>query len=301
MGKMQAYVARAMHRNWVSIPHVTHHDEADITELERRRKAWNASHPDDKRTVLPVLIKASVAALQQFPKFNCSLSADGATLFSKNYFHIGVAVDAPSGLLVPVLRDCDKKDVAQIARELAQISPFELVVLVVLGDLIQQGITHNDFSLSGATLAIVTFGFWSLVLSWVTYKWRAAERVLEGIPTVLVRDGEVLEGNMKRDRLTRGELEAEMRLAGIARLAEVRWAILEPQGAQRCLFRRLQYNRTASRESRSELPRCHHQWKVPRNDLPDNANGFANCVSEKGPLHRQSFAGNLVRPTGVIF
>lgn len=122
MGKVQAYVARAMHRNWVSIPHVTHHDEADITELERRRKAWNASHPDDRRTVLPVLIKASVAALQQFPKFNCSLSADGATLFSKNYFHIGVAVDAPSGLFVPVLRDCDKKDVAQIARELAQIS-----------------------------------------------------------------------------------------------------------------------------------------------------------------------------------
>jgi uncharacterized membrane protein YcaP (DUF421 family) len=115
-------------------------------------------------------------------------------------------------------------------RELAQISPFELVVLVVLGDLIQQGITHNDFSLSGATLAIATFAFWSLVLSWVTYKWRAAERVLEGTPTVLVRDGELLEANMKRDRLTRSELEAEMRLAGIAHLAEVRWAILEPEG-----------------------------------------------------------------------
>jgi uncharacterized membrane protein YcaP (DUF421 family) len=115
-------------------------------------------------------------------------------------------------------------------RELAQISPFELVVLVVLGDLIQQGITHNDFSLSGATLAIATFGFWSLVLSWVTYRWRAAERALEGTPTVLVREGELLEANMKRDRLTRSELEAEMRLAGIARLDQVRWAILEPEG-----------------------------------------------------------------------
>jgi pyruvate dehydrogenase E2 component (dihydrolipoamide acetyltransferase) len=122
VGKMQGFVGRAMHRNWVSIPHVTHHDDADVTEFERRRKAWNAAHPDDKRTLLPTLIKASVAALQQYPKFNCSLSADGATLFQKSYFHIGVAVDVPTGLLVPVLRDCDKKDIASLAREIAQIS-----------------------------------------------------------------------------------------------------------------------------------------------------------------------------------
>lgn len=115
-------------------------------------------------------------------------------------------------------------------RELAQISPFELVVLIVLGDLIQQGITHNDFSLSGATLAIVTFGFWALVMSWVTYKWRAAERALEGTPIVLIRGGELLEENLKRDRLTRSEIEAEMRLSGIAHIADVQWAILEPQG-----------------------------------------------------------------------
>lgn len=115
-------------------------------------------------------------------------------------------------------------------RELSQISPFELVVLVTLGDLIQQGITHNDFSLSGATLAIFTFGFWSLVLSWVTYKWRAAERALEGTPTVLVRHGELLEENLRNNRLTRLEIESEMRLNGIAHLAEVQWAILEPQG-----------------------------------------------------------------------
>jgi len=122
VGKIQAYVGRVMHRNWVSIPHVTHHDDADVTQFERRRKEWNASHPDDKRTLLPVLIKASVAALQQFPKFNCSLSADGATLFTKKYFHIGVAVDVPSGLLVPVLRDCDKKGIDEIARQVVQIS-----------------------------------------------------------------------------------------------------------------------------------------------------------------------------------
>ena len=122
VGKIQAYVGRVMHRNWVSIPHVTHHDDADVTQFERRRKAWNAAHPDDKRTLLPVLVKASVAVLQQFPKFNCSLSADGTTLFAKQYFHIGIAVDVPSGLLVPVLRDCDKKGIEDITREIVQIS-----------------------------------------------------------------------------------------------------------------------------------------------------------------------------------
>ena len=122
VGKVQAYVGRVMHRNWVSIPHVTHHDDADVTQFERRRKEWNASHPEAKRTLLPALIKASVAVLQQYPKFNCSLSADGATLFAKQYFNIGIAVDVPSGLLVPVLRDCDKKSIDEIAREIAQIS-----------------------------------------------------------------------------------------------------------------------------------------------------------------------------------
>lgn len=122
VGKIQGFVGRAMHRNWVSIPHVSHHDDADVTEFEGRRKTWNAAHPDDKRTLLPVMIKASVAALQQHPTFNCSLSADGATLFAKNYFNIGVAVDVPNGLLVPVIRNCDQKDVDQIAREVVQIS-----------------------------------------------------------------------------------------------------------------------------------------------------------------------------------
>jgi pyruvate dehydrogenase E2 component (dihydrolipoamide acetyltransferase) len=120
--KMQGFVARAMHRNWVSIPHVTHHDDADVTEFERRRKQWNAAHPEEKRTLLPVLVKASVALLQQFPKFNCSLSADGATLFAKQYFNIGIAVDVPAGLLVPVLRNCDQKNLADIAKEIAAIS-----------------------------------------------------------------------------------------------------------------------------------------------------------------------------------
>ena len=115
-------------------------------------------------------------------------------------------------------------------RELAQVTPFELVVLIVMGDLIQQGVTHNDFSLTGAVLAIGTFAFWGVLLSWVTYVSPRAERLLAGEPKVIVRNGELIERNMRRDRMTRRDVEAEMRLAGIGRLDEVAWGILEANG-----------------------------------------------------------------------
>jgi uncharacterized membrane protein YcaP (DUF421 family) len=115
-------------------------------------------------------------------------------------------------------------------RELAQLTPFELIVLVVTGDLIQQGVTHNDFSLTASLLAVATFAFWASVLSWITYLSRRAERILEGEPRVIVRDGKILEGNLRRDRLTPAEIESEMRLAGIAHLEDVAWAIVEPRG-----------------------------------------------------------------------
>lgn len=115
-------------------------------------------------------------------------------------------------------------------RELGQMTPFELIVLIVIGDLIQQGVTQNDFSLTGAILAISTFAFLALVMSWATYLWPWAERLLEGEPRVIVRDGEILTSNLRRNRLTRAEIEAEMRLAGIGRLADVAWGILETQG-----------------------------------------------------------------------
>ena len=115
-------------------------------------------------------------------------------------------------------------------RELSQMTPFELVVLIVMGDLIQQGVTHNDFSLTGAMLAVVTFAFWGLVMSWATYLSPRAERLLGGRPRVIVKGGVLLEDNLRRDRITRREVETEMRLAGIARLSDVAWAILEPQG-----------------------------------------------------------------------
>ena len=91
-------------------------------------------------------------------------------------------------------------------RELGQMTPFEFIVMVVIGDLIQQGITQNDFSITGATLAICTFAFWGLVLSWFSYLSPRAARLLEGEPRVIVRHGEVLQHSLKRDRLTLGEI-----------------------------------------------------------------------------------------------
>ena len=115
-------------------------------------------------------------------------------------------------------------------RELAQMTPFELIVLVVIGDLIQQGVTQNDFSLTGAIIAISTIAFLAMAMSWATYLWPRAERLLEGEPRVIVRDGEILTDNLRRNRLTRSEIETEMRLAGIGHLEDVAWAILEPRG-----------------------------------------------------------------------
>jgi uncharacterized membrane protein YcaP (DUF421 family) len=115
-------------------------------------------------------------------------------------------------------------------RELGQLTPFELVVMIVLGDLIQQGVTHNDFSLTGALLAVSTFAFLAIVMSWLTYLSPRAEKLLDGEPRVIIRDGILMRENLRRDRMTQGEVESEMRLAGIARMDQVAWAILEPQG-----------------------------------------------------------------------
>jgi len=113
-------------RNWAMIPHVTQHDDADITELEALRVALNKEqekHKDGvKLTMLAFLIKASVAALQKYPTFNSSLDASGEQLTLKKYFHIGFAADTPNGLVVPVVRDCDRKGVLQIAREMGELA-----------------------------------------------------------------------------------------------------------------------------------------------------------------------------------
>ena len=113
-----------LHRNWVTIPHVTQNDEADITELEAFRKQMSdeVQKQGIRVTLLAFLIKAAVAALKRYPQFNASLSADGESLVLKQYFNIGVAVDTPNGLVVPVIRGCDKKGVMQLAKELGEVS-----------------------------------------------------------------------------------------------------------------------------------------------------------------------------------
>jgi pyruvate dehydrogenase E2 component (dihydrolipoamide acetyltransferase) len=113
--RFQKIVARTMSANASSIPHVTHHDEVDVTGLEAYRRSLP---PEQKASPLIYVIKAVAAALKAFPHFNSSLSADGEALVLKKYIHIGVAVDGPLGLLVPVLRDCDRKDVSALAAEL---------------------------------------------------------------------------------------------------------------------------------------------------------------------------------------
>jgi pyruvate dehydrogenase E2 component (dihydrolipoamide acetyltransferase) len=109
-----------LHRNWVTIPHITQFDEADITEMDAFRKELGAEYAKQniKITPLAFLVKAVVVALQKFPEFNASLDASGENLVLKQYFHIGVAVDTPNGLMVPVLRDVDKKGIVQLAKEL---------------------------------------------------------------------------------------------------------------------------------------------------------------------------------------
>jgi len=124
LSRIQKISAGHLHRNWVSIPHVTQHDEADITDMEAFRKSQSAEAEKQgfKLTPLVFLIKASVASLKKFPQFNASLDATGENLILKCYFNIGIAVDTSEGLVVPVLRDCDRKGIMELARELADIS-----------------------------------------------------------------------------------------------------------------------------------------------------------------------------------
>lgn len=111
-----------LHRNWVVIPHVTNHDDADITDLEAFRVQFNKENEKSgvKVTMLAFMIKAAVAALKKFPEFNSSL--DGDQLVMKNYFHIGFAADTPNGLVVPVIRDADQKGIVQISQEMGDLA-----------------------------------------------------------------------------------------------------------------------------------------------------------------------------------
>jgi pyruvate dehydrogenase E2 component (dihydrolipoamide acetyltransferase) len=138
-----------LHRNWVSIPHVTQNDEADITDLEAFRKgmADEAQKQGVKLTPLAFIMKAVVSALKSHPEFNSSLAPAADALILKRYYHIGVAVDTPGGLVVPVVRDVDQKGVVQLARELAEISAKARDGKLGPGDM--QGGTFSISSLGG--------------------------------------------------------------------------------------------------------------------------------------------------------
>ncbi|HET6431859.1 dihydrolipoyllysine-residue acetyltransferase [Dyella sp.] len=122
LSRIQKISGANLARNWAMIPHVTQHEDADITELEAFRKKLGEENKDLKVTPLVFQIKAVVAALKAFPRFNASLDEAGEKLTLKKYFHIGIAVDTPDGLVVPVIRDCDKKGLLDLARELGEIS-----------------------------------------------------------------------------------------------------------------------------------------------------------------------------------
>ena len=124
LSRIKKLSGAALHRNWLSIPHITQHDEVDITELETFRKslAKESDKAGIKVTPLALIMKATVSALKKFPDFNSSLTPEGDALFVKKYYHIGVAVDTPGGLVVPVIRNVDKKGVFEIADELGKVS-----------------------------------------------------------------------------------------------------------------------------------------------------------------------------------
>ena len=122
--KINKLTGQKLHRNWVNIPHVTQFDEADITELEAFRKQLNEEYRSEgiKLTMVAFLVKAVTAALHKFPRFNTSLDPNGERLIFKHYCHIGVAVDTPDGLVVPVIRDADQKPLLGVAQELISLS-----------------------------------------------------------------------------------------------------------------------------------------------------------------------------------
>ena len=116
-------------------------------------------------------------------------------------------------------------------RELGKMQAFDLILFVVIGDLIQQGITQSDYSVTGLTLVVSTIALLTVFTSWVAFRFPRARPLLEGEPVVIVEDGSVIEGNLRRTRLTLDDVEEEARLQQIASLEEVRWAVFENGGS----------------------------------------------------------------------
>ena len=149
LGRIQKISGPRLQRSWQTIPHVTHFDEADITELESFRKVLNEELQEGevRFSLLAFIIKAVTAVLQEFPLFNCSLSPAGDKIILKKYYHIGIAVDTSEGLMVPVLKDVESKGVRQVGTELSQLSSRARQGKLAIPDI--QGATFTISSLGG--------------------------------------------------------------------------------------------------------------------------------------------------------
>lgn len=115
-------------------------------------------------------------------------------------------------------------------RELGSLEPFDLILLVTIGDLVQQGVTQNDFSLTGMALAIGTMGMLTVFFSYLPWRFQALRPLLEGVPVIIVENGQVVEQNLRRNRLTHEEIAAAARVESIESIADIEWAVLETNG-----------------------------------------------------------------------
>ena len=115
-------------------------------------------------------------------------------------------------------------------RELSTLEPFDLILLVVIGDLIQQGVTQNDFSVTGGMMAVGTFGAMTVLFSWLAFRFPRVQPILEGDPVILVERGKTIDRNLRMNRITLEELAAQARLNQIAHVADIEWAVLETSG-----------------------------------------------------------------------
>jgi pyruvate dehydrogenase E2 component (dihydrolipoamide acetyltransferase) len=149
LGRIQKISGPQLHRSWITIPHVTHFDEADITELERFRKELNSRLKEDEPPFSPLVFvtKAVAVTLQAFPLFNCSLMPGGDKVILKKYYHLAIAVDTPQGLVVPVIKNVDQKGCKEIAKELQKLSGNARAGKLAIPDI--QGATFTISSLGG--------------------------------------------------------------------------------------------------------------------------------------------------------
>jgi pyruvate dehydrogenase E2 component (dihydrolipoamide acetyltransferase) len=151
--RIQRLSGPALHRSWLNVPHVTHDDEADITDLDAYRQELDAAAKAEgyRVTLLAFLMKAAVSALREYPKFNSSLTPEKDALVYKGYYHLGVAVDTPEGLVVPVIRDVDRKGIRELSRELGAVSARAREGKLAPADLAGAGFTISSLGGIGGT------------------------------------------------------------------------------------------------------------------------------------------------------